>query len=194
MDDRPRDEAEAEPGIEALAAEPPEPAEPAEPDAEPAGAGGEAEAAGPGRKRLGRAFGRAAERSAERSPRMGALAQRAQRAQQNAREGLATARKAPAVERAFEAGRAAREAAKPRLSKAREGMHQRVVDNPDATAKVARALTIAVIHAAAATRPENASLKKSAPAMGDQVGKAVSKLIARAQRHASGEAPEGEVA
>jgi hypothetical protein len=155
---------------------------------------GEAGAAEPARKRLGRALGRAAERaverSAERSPRMGALAQRAQRAQQKAREGLAIAREAPTVERAFEAGRAAKEAAKPRLSRAREGMQHRVADNPEATAKVARALTIAVLNAASATHPQHQGLKKAAPAMGDHVGKAVGKLIARTQRHA----PEGAAA
>jgi hypothetical protein len=149
----------------------------------------ETEAAGPPRKRLGRALGRAAERaverSSERSPRMGALAQRAQQAQQKAREGLATAREAPTVERAFEAGRAAKEAARPRLLRVREGMQHRIVDNPEAAAKVARALTIAVLHAASATHPENAGLKKAAPAMGDHVGKAVGKLIARTQRHAT---------
>jgi hypothetical protein len=64
-------------------------------------------------------------------------------------------------------------------------MHHRIVDNPEATAKVARALTIAVLHVAAAAQPENEDLKKAAPTMGDHVGKAVGKLIARTQRHAS---------
>lgn len=128
----------------------------------------------PPRKRLGKALGKAVGRS----PRMEALAQRAQ---QTAKQRLATARQAQAVNRALEAGRVAREAALPRLSHARDGVQQRIVDHPEVAEQVARSLAIAVMHMAAAAKSGDASvtIKKTAPLVGDHVGKTVSRLLAK---------------
>ncbi len=141
-------------------------------DQEPAGG----DPARPARKRLGKALGKATARS----PRMGAFAQRAQesaqRAQETAREGLATARKNQAVDRAFEAGRTAREATLPRLSHARQRV-QKSAGDPEVAAEVARSLAIAVWEAAADRPGARPEMKAQAPAVGDHVGKAVGKLV-----------------
>jgi hypothetical protein len=110
----------------------------------------------PGRKRLRNALGKAAERS----PRVGMMAQRAQ---QTAREGLATAR----------------EAARPRLTQVRDGVQQRITDNPEVAEKVVHSLAIAVAHAVAHSAHAGPMAKKVAPALGDQLGQQASRTMAR---------------
>jgi hypothetical protein len=110
----------------------------------------------PERKRLRNALGKAAERS----PRVGMMAQRAQ---QTAREGLATAR----------------DAARPRLAQVRDGLQQRIADNPEVADKVARSLAIALAQAVAHSAHAGPMTQKAAPAIGDHLSQQASRTVAR---------------
>ncbi|MGO9161466.1 MAG: hypothetical protein ACLP7J_12255, partial [Streptosporangiaceae bacterium] len=136
------------------------------------------------RGRLGKALGKAAERS----PRTSGIAQRAQ---QTAREKLATARQVPAVDRALEAGRAARDATAPRLSHARENLQQRVADDPEVLQKVMKVLAAAVVHAAAAKADDPGAVRKAAPLVSEQAARSVTWLLSKGRPAAAGTAGPG---
>jgi hypothetical protein len=87
----------------------------------------------------------------------------AQRAQQTAREGLATAR----------------DAARPRLAHVRDGLQQRITDNPEVAAKVARSLAIALAQAVAHSAHAGPITQQAAPAIGDHLSQQASRTVAR---------------